>query len=120
MVRGLIGYWADPLATRAGRLLSFFLLYVSEGIPLGFTATVIATHMRREGLDPAVIGAYVGSLYLPWAFKWVFGPIIDTITSDRFGRRRELDRRRAARDDAGAACGDADRFRDGHRVSSQR
>ena len=69
MVRGLTGYWADPLATRAGRLLSFFLLYVSEGIPLGFTATVIATHMRREGLDPAVIGAYVGSLYLPWAFK---------------------------------------------------
>ena len=88
MVRGLTGYWADPLATRAGRLLSFFLLYVSEGIPLGFTATVIATHMRREGLDPAVIGAYVGSLYLPWAFKWVFGPIIDTITSDKFGRRR--------------------------------
>ena len=88
MVRGLTGYWADPLATRAGRLLSFFLLYVSEGIPLGFTATVIATHMRREGVDPAVIGAYVGSLYLPWAFKWVFGPIIDTITSDTFGRRR--------------------------------
>ena len=88
MSTGLSGYWADPLATRAGRLLSFFLLYVSEGIPLGFTATVIATHMRREGLDPAVIGAYVGSLYLPWAFKWVFGPIVDTITSDTFGRRR--------------------------------
>ena len=88
MSTGLTGYWADPLATRAGRLLSFFLLYVSEGIPLGFTATVIATHMRREGLDPAVIGAYVGSLYLPWAFKWVFGPIVDTITSDKFGRRR--------------------------------
>ena len=88
MLRGFIGYWADPLATRAGRLLSFFLLYVSEGIPLGFTATVIATHMRREGLDPAVIGAYVGSLYLPWAFKWIFGPIVDTITSDTFGRRR--------------------------------
>lgn len=88
MSTGLSGYWADPLATRAGRLLSFFLLYVSEGIPLGFTATVIATHMRREGLDPAVIGAYVGSLYLPWAFKWVFGPIVDTITSDKFGRRR--------------------------------
>ena len=88
MQTGLSGYWADPLATRAGRLLSFFLLYVSEGIPLGFTATVIATHMRREGLDPSVIGAYVGSLYLPWAFKWVFGPIVDTITSERFGRRR--------------------------------
>ncbi|MCX7064035.1 MAG: MFS transporter [Proteobacteria bacterium] len=81
-------FWADSLATRRGRLLTFFLLYVSEGIPLGFTATVIATHMRRDGLDPAVIGAYVGSLYLPWAFKWAFGPIVDTVTSNRFGRRR--------------------------------
>ena len=63
MVRGFSGYWADPLATRAGRLLSFFLLYVSEGIPLGFTATVIATHMRREGLDPAVIGAALAEFF---------------------------------------------------------
>ncbi len=84
----LVAYWADPLATRAGRLVTFFLLYVSEGIPLGFTATVIATHMRRDGLDPEVIGAFVGSLYLPWAFKWAFGPIVDTITSVKFGRRR--------------------------------
>ena len=86
--RTLRAYWLDPLATRAGRLATFFLLYVSEGVPLGFTATVIATHMRRDGLDPAVIGAYVGSLYLPWAFKWAFGPIVDTITSVKFGRRR--------------------------------
>jgi PAT family beta-lactamase induction signal transducer AmpG len=81
-------YWTDPLGTRRSRLATFFLLYVSEGIPLGFTATVIATHMRREGLDPALIGWYVGSLYLPWAFKWVMGPIVDTITSRRFGPRR--------------------------------
>jgi len=78
----------DLLATRRGRLTAFFLLYLTEGIPLGFTATAIATQMRRQGLGPAAIGAFVGSLYLPWAFKWVAGPIVDTITSDRFGRRR--------------------------------
>ncbi|HTO58853.1 MAG TPA: MFS transporter [Pseudomonadales bacterium] len=81
-------YWRDPLATRSRRLATFSLLYVSEGIPLGFTATLLATQMRRHGLDPAAIGAFVGSLYLPWAFKWAFGPIVDTITSSRFGRRR--------------------------------
>jgi PAT family beta-lactamase induction signal transducer AmpG len=80
--------WTDPLATRVSRLRTFFLLYVSEGIPLGFTAGVIAVHMRRHGVDPAAIGAYVGSLYLPWAFKWAVGPIVDTVTSTRFGRRR--------------------------------
>jgi MFS family permease len=78
----------DPLATRAGRLSSFFLLYVSEGLPYGFTATAVATQMRRLGIGPAEIGAFVGALYLPWAFKWIAGPIVDTLTVHRFGPRR--------------------------------
>jgi len=78
----------DLLATKKGRLTAFFLLYVTEGIPLGFTATAIATQMRRQGVGAAAIGAFVGSLYLPWAFKWAAGPIVDTLTSDRLGRRR--------------------------------
>lgn len=78
----------DLLATANGRLATFFLLYVTEGIPLGFTATAMATQMRRQGLGPVAIGAFVGSLYLPWAFKWIAGPFVDTFSSDRFGRRR--------------------------------
>ena len=78
----------DLLATRKGRLSAFFLLYVTEGIPLGFTAVAIAAQMRRQGLGPAAIGAFVGSLYLPWAFKWAVGPFVDTFSSERFGRRR--------------------------------
>lgn len=78
----------DLLATKAGRLTTFFLLYTTEGIPLGFTATAIATQMRRQGLGPVAIGAFVGSLYLPWAFKWIMGPFVDAFSSDRFGRRR--------------------------------
>jgi PAT family beta-lactamase induction signal transducer AmpG len=76
------------LATRNGRLLAFFLLYVTEGIPLGFTATAIATQMRRQGLGTEAIGVFIASLYLPWGFKWVVGPFVDTISSDRFGRRK--------------------------------
>jgi PAT family beta-lactamase induction signal transducer AmpG len=78
----------DLLATKRGRLTAFFLLYMTEGIPLGFTATAIATQMRRMGVGPAEIGMFVGSLYLPWAWKWVAGPFVDTFSSDRFGRRR--------------------------------
>ncbi len=78
----------DLLATKNGRLAAFFLLYVTEGIPLGFTATAMATQMRRQGLGPVAIGAFVGSLYLPWAFKWMAGPFVDTFSSDRYGRRR--------------------------------
>lgn len=78
----------DWLATRWGRISAFFLLYVTEGIPLGFTATAIATQMRRQGLGPQEIGLFVGSLYVPWAWKWVAGPFVDTLASDRLGRRR--------------------------------
>lgn len=76
------------LATKNGRLTAFFFLYLTEGIPLGFTATAIATQMRREGVGPEAIGAFVASLYLPWAFKWMVGPFVDVLSSDRWGRRR--------------------------------
>ncbi len=76
------------LATRRGRLGAFFLLYVTEGIPLGFATTAIAYYLRKTGVGPAEIGAFVGSFYLPWAFKWAFGPVVDVFRSQRFGHRR--------------------------------
>jgi len=76
------------LATRRGRLFAFFSLYVTEGIPLGFAATAVATQLRRQGVGPAEIGAFVASFYLPWAFKWAFGPFVDVFRSKRFGHRR--------------------------------
>src|SRR5512147_156354 len=76
------------LATPKGRLAAFFFLYVTEGIPLGFAAIAVATQLRRQDVGPAEIGAFVGSLYLPWALKWAFGPLVDVFASERLGRRR--------------------------------
>lgn len=76
------------LATRRGRLVAFFALYVTEGIPLGFGATAVAFQLRKMGVGPAEIGAFVGSFYLPWAFKWAFGPLVDVFRSQRLGHRR--------------------------------
>lgn len=76
------------LASRNGRLAAFFALYVTEGIPLGFAVSAIATYLRRLGVGPAEIGAFVGSFYVPWAFKWAFGPLVDVFRSQRFGHRR--------------------------------
>jgi len=78
----------DLLASRRGRLAAFFLLYLTEGLPGGFTGSAIATQMRRQGLEPAAIGAFIGALYVPWAIKWAFGPFVDVLSSDRWGRRR--------------------------------
>src|SRR5688572_21350823 len=82
------GRGPNLLATVWGRRIAFFLLYVTEGIPLGFTAVAVATQMRREGVGPAAIGTFVATLYLPWAWKWAFGPVVDLVGSDRLGRRR--------------------------------
>jgi MFS family permease len=78
----------DLLATKWGRLTTFFFLYLTEGIPLGFVATAVATQLRRQGVGPAEIGAFVGAFYLPWSFKFVMGPIVDVFSSDRWGRRK--------------------------------
>jgi PAT family beta-lactamase induction signal transducer AmpG len=78
----------DLLATKRGRLATFFLLYVTEGIPLGFAATAVATQMRRDGVPPDRIGAFVASFYFPWAWKWAAGPVVDLFYSDGLGRRR--------------------------------
>lgn len=76
------------LSTRFGRFATFGALYIAEGVPLGFTATLMAAYMRREGLDVSQVGAFVGILYLPWAFKWAWAPLIDIFPLHRWGGRR--------------------------------
>ncbi len=78
----------NPLASRWGRLMAFFFLYVTEGIPLGFTATAMVVQFQNAGVRPLAIGVFVGSLYFPWAWKWVVGPIVDLVYSNRLGPRR--------------------------------
>jgi MFS family permease len=78
----------DLFAGTRGRLATFFLLYVSEGIPFGFAATAVVTQMRRQGAGPAQLGLFTALLYLPWSWKWAAGPFVDLVYSRRFGRRR--------------------------------
>ncbi len=78
----------NPLASRWGRLMAFFFLYVTEGIPLGFTATAMVIQLQNAGVGPFDIGVFVASLYFPWAWKWVVGPFVDLIYSNRLGARR--------------------------------
>lgn len=80
-VKGILG-------TRLGRLLTFSLLYLSEGIPFGFSAIALTVYLRQGGVGLAEIGAFTGSLYAPWGFKWAWAPLIDLIHVRRFGHRR--------------------------------
>jgi PAT family beta-lactamase induction signal transducer AmpG len=64
------------------------MLYISEGIPYGFTSTAMVAFMRTQGLSLEQIGTFVAALFLPWAFKWVWAPLIDLVKLNRFGGRK--------------------------------
>jgi len=76
------------LDTRKGRLSTFGLLYVSEGIPYGFTSVAMVTIMRTADISLEQIGMFVAALFLPWSFKWAWAPLIDLIKLYRFGGRK--------------------------------
>lgn len=76
------------LSTRNGRFLTFGLLYVSEGVPYGFTSVAMVAFMRQHGVSLEAIGTFVAALFMPWAFKWAWAPLVDLIKLDRWGGRR--------------------------------
>jgi MFS family permease len=76
------------LSTRNGRFLTFGILYISEGIPYGFTSVAMVAFMRQQDVSLELIGTFVAALFLPWAFKWAWAPLIDLIRLDRLGGRR--------------------------------
>ena len=76
------------LSTTRGRFIAFGTLYISEGIPYGFTTTAMVAFMRTEGVSLAQIGAFVAALFVPWSFKWVWAPLIDLVKLPRFGGRK--------------------------------
>jgi PAT family beta-lactamase induction signal transducer AmpG len=76
------------LDSRNGRFFTFGFLYVSEGIPYGFTSVAMVAFMRQQGVSLALIGTFVAALFLPWAFKWAWAPVIDLVKLHRLGGRK--------------------------------
>ena len=77
------------LSTRKGRLFGFLALYVSEGLPQGFTAVAVALEFKRMGMTGEAIGSFAALIMLPWAWKWLMGPLVDNLHFRRFGRRKQ-------------------------------
>jgi PAT family beta-lactamase induction signal transducer AmpG len=77
------------LATPRGRLTAFVLLYFGEGLPQGFVTTAVALEFKRLGMEAEALGTFLASATLPWAWKWVMGPVVDNLHLERFGRRTQ-------------------------------
>ncbi len=66
----------------------FFYLYVMQGIPSGFYLTALTNYFTAEGVGPDVVGSFIAIIGLPWAFQFVWGPLIDRFQGSPMGRRK--------------------------------
>jgi len=70
------------------RLFTLCALYVAQGIPFGFVTVTLKAYLTAKDLDERAVGDILAMGTLPWAFKWVWGPIIDRFEFLPMGRRR--------------------------------
>ncbi|AQG80253.1 MFS transporter [Spirosoma montaniterrae] len=82
---------AYPLTLSQSRPLRyavFLYLYVMQGIPAGFYTTALTNYFTAEGVRPKAVGAFVAVIGLPWAFQFIWGPLIDRFQASSMGRRK--------------------------------
>ncbi|PHS03029.1 MAG: hypothetical protein COA78_19515 [Blastopirellula sp.] len=70
------------------RIITLCALYVAQGIPFGFVTVTLAAYLKVKGFSLIEIGYLTAILSLPWTLKWVWGPIIDSVTIPGMGKRR--------------------------------
>ncbi len=63
-------------------------MYVSEGIPYGFTSAAIVAYLRTQQVALDDIGLLVALLFIPWSFKWAWAPMIDLFRFNALGGRK--------------------------------
>jgi len=77
----------DLLQTSTGRKVLFASLYLSEGAPIGFIWWALPAKLRMEGHPVDEITEFTSILVLPWVFKFLWSPLVDTIQSQRWTLR---------------------------------
>ena len=70
------------------RLFTLCSLYLAQGIPWGFMAITLPAYLADRGLGTAAVGATMSMTTIPYTFKFIWGPLIDSFTIPSLGRRR--------------------------------
>ncbi|MDX9723200.1 MAG: AmpG family muropeptide MFS transporter [Myxococcota bacterium] len=84
--------WRQSLAVYAqARMLLVLILGFSSGLPLALTLSTLNAWLTEDGISLTAIGLF-SMVGLPYAFKFVWAPLIDhlriPILTQRLGRRR--------------------------------
>ncbi len=75
----------DSRPQRASMLCA---MYFAQGVPWGFMTIALVSHLTARGVGDTAAGNLTAIVLVPWTFKLIWGPIIDTMTIRSMGRRR--------------------------------
>jgi PAT family beta-lactamase induction signal transducer AmpG len=70
------------------RLWAFFLLYITQGIPVGLLMVAIPAWLAANGASAAQVGTFIGIAFLPWSLKLANGLLMDRFCYRPMGRMR--------------------------------
>jgi PAT family beta-lactamase induction signal transducer AmpG len=73
---------------RTQRTVMLCAMYVAQGIPWGFMTIALISYLTERGVGDAEAGELTAIVLVPWTFKLIWAPLIDTMTIRSMGRRR--------------------------------
>ena len=73
---------------KALRLGVMTALYIAQGIRYGFLTVTLAAYLAKRGATEGDVGDLTAFAMLPWAFKWLWAPLVDRFSHSQMGRRR--------------------------------
>ncbi|MDA1013016.1 MAG: MFS transporter [Planctomycetota bacterium] len=76
---------------RVERLSMLCAMYFAQGLPWGFMVTAVISYLtglKQDPILPEEAANLSAMILLPWTFKLVWAPFIDTMTIRSMGRRR--------------------------------
>ena len=76
---------------RTHRTLTLCALYFAQGIPWGFMLITLPSYLAynfKDIIGDDEIGTLKAIILVPWSFKLIWAPIMDSFTIRSMGRRR--------------------------------
>ncbi|MDG2083370.1 MAG: MFS transporter [Planctomycetota bacterium] len=70
------------------RTVMLCLLYFAQGFPYGFVLYFLLTIFLDSGYERSEVAIISGFALLPWSFKFIWGPMIDSLRWPSLGIRR--------------------------------
>ena len=73
---------------KLARVSTLCALYFAQGFPWGFMTVALVAFLAKHGITVEQSGELIAMSILPWTFKLLWAPLIDTINYPAMGRRR--------------------------------